>query len=117
MQCPVQTPLNRSRLPLYACLPRPRPLNDVGTFFRLRGFHLPLSCHSQISLPQAPRPQSLQLLLDILPIIRDLMRHLRLWPEIRDREATIEVRAEVVHESDGKHDVETELMSADKDVS
>jgi hypothetical protein len=37
------------------------------------------------------------------------MRLAGLWPEVRDREAVVQVCAEVVHPGDGKEDVHSEL--------
>lgn len=37
------------------------------------------------------------------------MRRFRRGPEIRDREARVEVCAEIVHPRDGEHDVHAEL--------
>ncbi len=38
------------------------------------------------------------------------MRRFRRGPEIRDREARVEVCAEIVHPGDGEHDVHAELI-------
>ena len=58
---------------------------------------------------QIPRLQPLQLLRDLLALVRDAMRLLRLRPEVGHRESAVQVRAEVVHDADGEENVHAEL--------
>lgn len=58
---------------------------------------------------QVPRLQPLQLLCNLLSLVRDAMRLLRLGPEVGHRESAIQVRAEVVHDADGEENVHAEL--------
>lgn len=58
---------------------------------------------------QPPSPQPLQLSLDLVPLERDPVCVLGLGPELGDGESRVEVGAKVVHDSDGEHDVHSEL--------
>lgn len=48
--------------------------------------------------------------LDLVAITRELVALLGLGPETLNGEAVVEVCAEVVHDSDGEHDIRAELM-------
>ena len=47
--------------------------------------------------------------MNLLLLKRNAIRLLRLRPEVGDREAPVEVRAVVVHDRDGEHNVHAEL--------
>ncbi len=58
---------------------------------------------------QPPLPQPLKLTMNLILLERNPVRLLRLGPEVRHREAIVEVRAVVVHDCDWKHDVHAKL--------
>lgn len=66
---------------------------------------LPHLLHLEIS-----RLQPLQLLLDLLALVRDLVRLSFFRPEVGHVEFAVEVRAEVVHDADGEENVHAELQ-------
>lgn len=63
------------------------------------------------------RHYPLVLCLELLPVMRHRVAFLRLGPEVRDREAVVEVRAEVVHEANREHDIHAKLQRARTCVS
>jgi hypothetical protein len=74
--------------------------------------HLPHPALLLLSPPlvlQIPRLQPLQLLGNLLALVRYLVRLARLRPELGDCEFAVEVRAEVVHYADGEENVHAEL--------
>lgn len=70
--------------------------------------HLPHLLQLQVS-----RLEPLKLLLDLVALVRNAVRLLRLGPEIRYREFAVEVRAKVVHDADGEENVHAELMACE----
>lgn len=70
----------------------------------------------QSNLPLSPLPahgfyhaHTCQLLINLLLVNRDFVRLLGSRPEVPDVKAVVEVRAEVVHPTDGEEDVHAEL--------
>jgi hypothetical protein len=59
---------------------------------------------------QIPRLDSLQLLGNLVAIIRNVVRLSRLGPELRYGKATLEVGAEIVHYADREENVHAELQ-------
>lgn len=71
--------------------------------------HPPLLLLPPLLHLQIPRLQPLQLLRNLLALVRDAMRLLGLGPEVRDREFAVQVCAEVVHDADGEENVHAKL--------
>jgi len=64
-----------------------------------------LQLHPRHASLQSSPLHTLELTDDLLPVVRDLVGLARVRPEALHAEAVVEVRAEVVHYGDRKHDV------------
>ena len=49
--------------------------------------------------------------LDLFPVARQLVAFLWLWPEIVNGESVVEVRSEVVHDTNREHDIHAKLST------